>query len=652
MNVSHPRTISAPFRRTLPVLCAVLAASACTGPEPFREGVRISDRLFPGAETSADRVFLTRLVDDLSGAPIVGAEVFLVDESKTPIAGEFWYSARGASDAEGFVRIGLPPGARSAGWQVVRHPSCGVATRTDPEAIWRLGRGFDLPVRILDWLGRPAAFARIGFCGGCGHTPDLVNATADENGLAVLRGIDPKNDIADLYVQHPGLHYFYESVDWLPGAPPMVVQCRYAPAMSGKVVDHRGAPVAGAFVCGGAQHRGPWARTAADGSFVVLGAEPPTYPHHVVTPAGRDVYFDTSTAWPVTLRLPDPAEQEHEGVVVGQPPAAQPVAVREVRVEVVGAPGGVEFGTFIPERYDGALAAHGRVLVPERGSFVLDVWPAGAKRAGAQSFPFTDGALVQEPLVVQWTPDVRVVGRIVDPSGRPRSARVGLGYRSSGVPRRGGSEWIDCPEGAVQLALPSGRWLLEVEDREGTLRSRFLWLTVPESGPAASVDLGLVPLPAAGQLRFVTADGAPLRGALAAFARPGWQTAGEAREWRLDDNGAFSGPDLLAGDAVAVQLDDSSTPCRTVLSGSGPWTIQVPAGQLSVQIVDANGNGLDGAIVFADQFCAAPGGAANLRGLPHGPMRLFVSAPGHRSAIVDAIVTDVPQTVRVELPRR
>ena len=32
---------------------------------------------------------LTRLVDDLSGQPIAGAEVFLVAESKTPLAGEF-----------------------------------------------------------------------------------------------------------------------------------------------------------------------------------------------------------------------------------------------------------------------------------------------------------------------------------------------------------------------------------------------------------------------------------------------------------------------------------------------------------------------------------------------------------------------------------
>lgn len=648
VNVSHPRTTLASLR-----LALLAAAAACAGPEPFREGVRISDRLFPGAVADGEGPWITRLVDDLSGAPIVAAEVFLVEEKKTPIAGEFWFAAHGVSDAEGFVRIDLPLGARSAGMQVVRHPSCGVATRHGSEPIWRLGRGFDVPVRILDWLGRPAAGARIGFCGGCGHTPDLVNATADENGFAVLRGIEPKNGIADLYVQHPGLHYFYERVRWRPGDGPMLVQCEYAPAMSGKVVDHRGAPVAGAFVCGGSQHRGPWARTASDGSFVVLGAEPPTYPHHVVTATGRDVYFDTSTAWPVTLRLPDLADKAvHEGSVEDQPAAAEPVAVREVRVEVVGAPSGVELGTFVPDRHGGAEPAPGCVWVPVRGPFRLDVSGPGGSGDEVRSFPFADGAQVAEPIVVTWTPDVPIVGRVVDAAGRPRAARVRWRDRWADVGGSVGDPWLDCADGAMQWTAPPGMRLLEVEDAQRALRSRLSWVDVPAPGAAARLDLGDVRLAASPQLRFIGDDGTPLRHGLAARARPGWQEAGEHCEWPLDADGGWRGPDLAAGDAVSVQRDADAVPFRTVLRGAGPWTIVVPSGQLTLQVVAAEGEGLAAVIVVGDHAGDAPSGTATLRGLPHGPTRLFVGAPGRRSAVVDAIVSGAPQTLRVELPSR
>lgn len=596
---------------------------------------------------------VSRLVDDFTGAPIAGAEVFLVDESKTPIAGEFWYSTRAVSDAEGFVRIDLPPGARGMGRQVVRHPSCGVATRTDPEPIWRLGRGYDVPVRITDWLGRPAAGARVGFCGGCGHTPDLVNAVADADGIAVLRGIDPRNGIADLYVQHPGLHWFYDSVDWLPGQPPMPVRCEYAPAMSGTVVDHRGAPVAGAFVCGGSQHRGPWARTAADGTFVVLGAEPPTYPHHVVTPEGRDVYFDTSTAWPVTLRLPDLADPKaYEGVVEQAIAAPAPVAVREVRVDVAGAPGEVALGTFLPGGESHEPPAAGHALVPVHGPFRLAVSLAGSEDAASRFYAFADGAEGKDTIAVQWRPDVPIVGRVVDATGRPRAARVRLRDRWSDVDGSVGSEWSDCPEGAFLLTARAGPWLLEVEDAEHALRSRLSWICVPEPGTADRLELGDVRLATSPQLRCVGDDGAPLRAGLAACARPGWQQAGEPHAWPLDDDGGWRGPDLQAGDAVSLQRDADAVPFRTVLTGAGPWTITVPSGQLTVQVVDEQGAGLEAVVVVGDHDVDTAGGAVTLRGLPLGPTRLFVGAPGRRSAIVDAVVAAAPKTVRVELDHR
>ena len=55
----------------------------------------------------------------------------------TPIAGEFWFSAKGTSDDDGFVRIplaGLP--RQQFHMQVVRHPDHAVTTQSlDPNPI-------------------------------------------------------------------------------------------------------------------------------------------------------------------------------------------------------------------------------------------------------------------------------------------------------------------------------------------------------------------------------------------------------------------------------------------------------------------------------------------------------------------------------------
>ena len=104
-----------------PLLLIVLGIPACA----TREGVQITDRLFPGAVAGDRGPFLTRLVDDFTGEAIAGAEVFLVGESMHPIAGEFWFTHRGSSDADGFVRIARPNGDRDWNLQVVRHPRYG-----------------------------------------------------------------------------------------------------------------------------------------------------------------------------------------------------------------------------------------------------------------------------------------------------------------------------------------------------------------------------------------------------------------------------------------------------------------------------------------------------------------------------------------------
>lgn len=638
-----------------PLRCTLTLAAALVPGAALAAQVTIADELFPGA-VAGRGPYLTRLVDDLDGTPIAGADVYLVPESNHPIAGEFWFSHRGTSDAEGFVRIPQPNLVRGWHLQVMKHPVRGVVARTgDVEPIWRIGRTFDVPLEIRDWADRPAAGALVGFCGGCGHSPDIANATAAANGFAVMRGIDPQQDIRDLYVQHPGLQVYYDSVQWRPGEPPMIVRCRYGPVLRGTVVDDRGEPVAGAFVRGGGFHRGPWGKTAADGSFTILGCEPGDETHHVVLPNGRDVYFDVrgENPYPVTLRLPDLTDPEvHDGTVevtVAEPEPAP--TLRRLRVQVERPPSAeMSLHVYHPGVPDDAADTPDHVMVPSAGPFVLTVRDDSLDTRHERRFSFADSAQVADPLVVRWIPDVRVVGRAVDAAGKPLAVRAR--WRSHWSEADDAGEWVARPEG-IDLAADAAGWaLLEVQPQDASEDRWLSWVLLPRPGQQARLDLGTVVVGAPARLRVLDVDGSVLPDAIVAFARPGWQEVESERHWSLDTNGGWRGPELLAGDTILVQRDERARPFRTVLTGDGPWRIEVPAGRLAFDIVGADGAPLDAVVLFGDDHVQAKNGQVALHGLRHGPMRFYVSAPGRRSAIVDADVTPAGARQRVELPTR
>jgi hypothetical protein len=646
-------------QRCTPV-ALLLLASACAVPE----GVQIVDCLYPGAVAGDRGPFVTRLVDDFTGEPVVGAELFLVAESDTPIGGEFWWTHRGTSDAGGFVRIARPNWDRDWHIQVVRHPRHGTSSRTGhSNALWRLGAAYDVPVRILDWRGLPAPGARIGFCGGCGHTPDLVHAVADADGLAVLRGINPQNGIADLYVQHPGLHFFYDSVSWRPGDGPMPVRCAFGPAKTGRVVDHRGAGVGGAYVRVGGRHRGPGGRTAADGTFVVLGAEPNETPHTVVLPNGRSVYFPSPGRFPVTMQLPDLADAAADEGTIDVPEkedAATPeVPVRTIGVRVEHAPSPTQsFDVEYPGRPQTRPADEpGRIVVPRSGPFVLWVHDESDPTWNPREFGFDDASVLPDPLVVTWTPDAQVTGQVVDQDGRPVSATLRwlrsaeTSFRSAASRDTSADRTHAFAGGRIDVRRRPGWSLLEVGSPVGALRARRLWVKVPAPGtaPLELGELRLVPRP---QLRVVDENVAPVPAALVAHARPGWHQAGEPSRWPIDADGGWCGPDLQAGDVVFLQRSEDHVPHRVLLEGPAPWTIVLPAGQLDLEVVDDAGEPLDGEVTFADRSADVEDGAVRLQGLPAGPLRCFVGSPGRRSAIVDAVVGTAPRTIRLVLPAR
>lgn len=563
-------------------------------PLAAQERITYTDDLFPGgAERGEERWIVSRVVDDLTGKPVVGAEVFLVAEAEAPIAGEFWSTRTAKTDAEGYLRVRVDDIDGKWHIQCIRHPDVGVGTRSGiGAAVWRVGRPFDVPVLVLDQAGRPAPGAKIGFCGGCGHTPDLVNATADARGIAVLRGIDPHNDIADVYVQHPGLGLGYRDLQWCPGGPPFAVPCAKAPPITGRVVDHTGKPVAGVFVGAPEVHRGPWTRTAADGSFTLLGAPATAGPNQVRIP-GRELVcdFPTPARYPVTLQLPDLADAE---------------------------------------------AHQGTIDVPERGDDAVD-----------------DGS----ELEVGEPPRVRVVAKAVAPDGKPTDVRFRLRRnwsvgRDDGEPRLRKAEGGAIEAEIDQEVTLAGLHLLEILPDSDELQPRYVWVTLPlPGGEKPLVDLGAVTLRAEPQLRVVDTAGKALDRPIVRWLRAGFQEVGEAHRMRSDEQGGCRGADLRAGDVVLVQREVDDVPFRTELTGDGPWTIRAPDGALDLQIVDAQGEALEATVSFADVALEDQDHYA-LRGLPHGKLQLHVAAPNHRTAVVETTVDATARTVRVVLPAR
>ncbi len=619
---------------------------------PAQVTVDYTDDVYPGNERAG--WVASRVVDDLTGEPIRGADVYFVREAETPLAGAFWFTRRTKTDAGGWLRARVDDIEGQWHIQVLRHPDYGVAARVGTgDAIWRVGRPFDVPVRIVDWRGAAVAGARIGFCGGCGHTPDLVNATTGPDGVAWLRGIDPHSDIGDVYVQHPGLGLGYDRVRWCPGEGPTIVRCRWSPAMTGVVLDHLGQPVAGAFVAALDVHRGPWAKTGSDGSFTLLGARPELGPSHVRTAGEREIWFEAAARFPVKLRVPAvDAESPNEGSIEQPEGTAEETTTRKLRVALTGGER-LDAVADWPGAPQGRARGAGEVEIPTSGPFVVSVYAKGAPRGrpAARDHFFADAAaLAAEPVPLAWFDACEVVGRVVDEGGQPVPAHVAVreSWSETALP--------ESPDGAAQAAFAvathrTGLTLLEVMPVAPDLRPRLAWITLPERGAAGRVELGDVVLRSRPELVVNAPDGSPLPGVEVEWARAGCQEAGATRVFELGEDGGWLGPDLMEGDAVVVRAADDAVPFRHVLAGQGPWTIQLPAGVLALDVVDADGVAMQAWCILGDHEDLLEPGQV-LRGLPLGEHVLHLSAEGYRTAVVRVRVGDQLEPRRVVMQRR
>jgi RNA polymerase sigma-70 factor (ECF subfamily) len=173
--------------------------------------VRETSEFFPCAEPrdqdGAHRFVATRVIDELTGAPVAGARVRLIDEHGGQGAPDALATA--ASDGDGWVRLRVEEHrdrerrdrALALVWSADGF-AAGACSGAVPPFPIRLQRAGERVVRVVDAAGTPAAGAVVGWRVGAARTQAGSAATADAGGFARVRGIDAASGF--VFAARPG----------------------------------------------------------------------------------------------------------------------------------------------------------------------------------------------------------------------------------------------------------------------------------------------------------------------------------------------------------------------------------------------------------------------------------------------------------------
>lgn len=613
------------------------------------------DVIYPGGEGQAGEKWITiRVVDKLSGEPIPRAELLLMAESTAPIGGEPIHAWGDVADEDGFLSLRVDKGADDYqfwNWMCVRAPGyCQHMTMSafDDEVV-ALSPSVAVPVQVLDWRNQPVAGALVGFCSGCGHTPDLVHGVTGSAGLVTLPGVDVLQGIADFYVVHPALKLGYNSPGWYPGKLPMVMRLPPGVPHRGIVVDHEGMPVEGAAVGVSTVHRGPWALSKPDGTFVVSGLDSGS--DLTVQHQGRKVIFAYMGTDGLRLQLPKPKGTETVVVEVSKQAddldaerQEQLETLREQReaawpkvlVRTVGMPddGSVSLRTK-RKTYDldDLILVGLPVPIPDE-EFVFELWGDDGYECiivGNRAQALRDG-LVR----LRWVADTVIEGRVVNEAGDPILATIRIEplHRN----RNGREALFEADvEGAISMPVTlQGMHLLVIKERySGAVR--MMPIDLPARGEDVFFDVGTLTVRERSRLTVLAPDGTALKRGDVHLHRLGF------RAWEFErSNAQWWGPDLRAGDRVVLAADlepptdldvkqtiDVSSRFR--VEGEGPWTFQQHAGEMLID-VDADGANVGVTIGVTHLSLKEP---TLLRGLKPGTHQVFISSVDRQSAIVD-----------------
>jgi len=670
-----------PARDTTRILAGSLALAIAANASAQAPSVQFSRLAYPPdnyEQVDGVKTLCFRAVDGMAGAALPQAELFLIAESEHPVRGEFPFSQRLEPDVDGFFRIPIPKGS-FPGWLMLRAP--GFGQRMEMHALddtTALAPAVDMPVQVFDAFGQPVADCLVGFCCGCGHTPDLVSARTDQNGLCTLRGIDDRQGIRDLYLDHPALGLFYEERDWFPGEPPVRIEEQFAIALRGIVVDADGKPIAGAHVGYKDVHRGPWARTGNDGAFLLCGIE--DRPTELWVHVGeRELLIALDAETPVRLKVPPAPAEPVDGTEVVElpdgvksrkdaddemPPFPDPSwPTVPVRLSHADENCTVDLVTRTRRAEVSELLARSEPvpLPDEPFAFVLD-------RLGQTRIFATDRAkaLAQGVVRLSWYRPTRIEGRVVDDAGPPVSARLALlDPRQTTAPFLDDLDEAVDTAGSIQLTSErEGLVLLAVLGMDNAHTTRIVPVLLPPRGDDAFVDVGAITLPAKPQYCIRDADGEPIAGWQIALLRRGFAAMDDLRvHVRLPWDGHVPLPDLQAGDVLHVVPEETqpvvvdgqnvhTVPARLLVQGQGPWDFTLPNGQLKVNVRCADDESEPVQMYFGDLDLSLFQPTRFL-GLVPGRHRCIFAAKGHQTAIVDV---DVPAQgvaeIELELPKR
>ncbi len=251
--------------RLLAALCLFLAA--CTG-----EWVRAYRGHLPDPNWE-ERVGSV-VIDARTGELLAGVKVRLHREVIDPGKPVAPFVAEFETDEYGIFSVPWSQRYFSCHW-VYEYP--GYAPQDFyaeiPEVV-ELKPGRGVRGRLLDALGRPAAGVEVEHFAGCVHSPTVRRATTDAEGRYTLRNVEPGQDFLWALVPGTTAHYILATMAPVPGYEYEPIRPDPGVTVTGKVVDAGGKPVAEALVYGTRLERGPKTRTAADGTFVLMGVAP------------------------------------------------------------------------------------------------------------------------------------------------------------------------------------------------------------------------------------------------------------------------------------------------------------------------------------------------------------------------------------------
>jgi hypothetical protein len=642
------------------------------GPTPLDRPALIGDAI--AVYEDGKKWLACRVVDGITGQPIAAAEVLLFAEAATPVAAELPVAMRFEADGEGYVagRVdAAAEGYRPWSWICARAPGYGqcmeMASFESP--IVRLSPGGTISVQVRDWRDRPVEGALVGFCSGCGHTPDLVHGRTDATGRLTLAGVDVHSGIADFYLVHPDLDLGYLSPSYFPGRAPLVLRTGPGIVHRGVVVDASGDPVAGAAVGIATVHRGPWARTAADGSFTLCGLSEPT--DLWVHVGGRRVLFEEDGVDAMRLQLPSADGDDEEGVQVmdltdaqrerrdrgrdreEERAAAGELAWPTAQLRVDGLP---EDGTVTMRTrsriwdLSEVVAAGEPTKLPDE-EFVFWLIAEGSARAFQGDRRAAEAAGVVE---LAWFAPTSLSIAVVEPSGAEIPARAFVGEPGSSPPEDRNVWQALRDEAPVQTSRSGPSWIfLEPVGRQGR---RVLEVDLPPRGEAVAVDVGAFVVPEAPLYRFERYDGSPLVEGEVTLTRAGWTSCDGGWDIEPDEQGHIWLPALLPGDALLVRSelpweDDSvelvELPSRFVIGAQPPAVFRMHGGEARLE-VDAGEE--TAYATFGDQVVALDGPTV-VRGLARRDYWVLLGAYGKQGVRVrvDLSGPDAPPAIRVAL---